>query len=267
MSELLRAQGLVKDFKVPKQVGWFGSDSVRALDHVDLSVAEGEALAVVGESGSGKTTLGRSLLWLDPVDEGSVTFAGQDLRAMAGRDLRRLRKDLQMVFQDPYASLDPRLPAREVVTETLVAHSKMGGDALESAARSLLLKVGLDPSMLDRNAHAFSGGQRQRLAIARAIATRPKLIVADEPVSALDLELQVQILELLKQLRREMNLTLVFITHDLKLVRGFCQRMIVMKDGRIVEQGSVDQVFRDPQHPYTRELLTAILPLPVMRRR
>jgi len=267
VSELLRAQGLVKDFKVPKQVGWFGSDSVRALDHVDLSVAEGEALAVVGESGSGKTTLGRSLLWLDPVDEGSVTFAGQDLRAMAGRDLRRLRKDLQMVFQDPYASLDPRLPAREVVTETLVAHSKMGGDALESAARSLLLKVGLDPSMLDRNAHAFSGGQRQRLAIARAIATRPKLIVADEPVSALDLELQVQILELLKQLRREMNLTLVFITHDLKLVRGFCQRMIVMKDGRIVEQGSVDQVFRDPQHPYTRELLTAILPLPVMRRR
>ena len=267
MSELLRAQGLVKDFKVPKQVGWWGSDSVRALDHVDLSVAEGETLAVVGESGSGKTTLGRSLLWLDPVDEGTVTFAGQDLAALAGRDLRRLRKDLQMVFQDPYASLDPRLPAREVVTETLVAHGKLGRDALEAAARSLLLKVGLDPAMLDRNAHAFSGGQRQRLAIARAIATRPRLIVADEPVSALDLELQVQILELLKQLRREMNLTLVFITHDLKLVRGFCQRMIVMKGGKIVEQGAVDQVFRSPQHPYTQELLAAILPLPVMRAR
>ena len=267
MSELLRATALVKDFKVPKQVGWFGSDRVRALDHVDLSVAEGETLAVVGESGSGKTTLGRSLLWLDPVDEGTVTFAGQDLAALAGRDLRRLRKDLQMVFQDPYASLDPRLPARDVVTETLTAHTKLGGDALEAAARGLMQKVGLDPAMLDRHAHAFSGGQRQRLAIARAIATKPRLIVADEPVSALDLELQVQILELLKQLRREMNLTLVFITHDLKLVRGFCQRMIVMKDGRIVEQGPVDQVFKSPQHPYTQELLAAILPLPVMRAR
>jgi ABC-type glutathione transport system ATPase component len=267
VAELLRAQSLVKEYKVPKAAGWFGSLAVRALDGVSLAVAEGECLAVVGESGSGKSTLGRSLLWLEPTDGGSVHFEGRELGRQPAGDLRRLRKDLQMVFQDPYASLDPRWTAGDLVTENLQVHFGLAGEARLQAAERLLAQVGLDPGMAGRFAHEFSGGQRQRLAIARAIATKPRLIVADEPVSALDLELQVQILDLLRQLKRQMNLTLVFITHDLRLVRGFCDRVIVMQKAVIVEEGPVEGVFRAPQHPYTRELLAAVLPLPIPRRR
>ena len=267
MPDLLRAEGLVKDYKVPTAAGWWGSQAVRALDAVSLGVAEGETLAVVGESGSGKSTLGRSLLWLEPTDAGSVHFDGQELGRLGASELRGLRKDLQMVFQDPYASLDPRFNAGDLVTENLQVHQGLAGEARREAARRLLAQVGLEPDMADRHPHEFSGGQRQRLAIARAMATRPRLIIADEPVSALDLELQVQILDLLRHLKRQMNLTLVFITHDLRLVRGFCDRVIVMQGGAIREEGPVEQVFSAPQHPYTRELLAAVLPLPILRMR
>jgi peptide/nickel transport system ATP-binding protein len=265
MSEILRAEALVKDFKVPKKDGWFGSDRTRALDGVSLSVAEGETLAVVGESGSGKSTLGRSLLWLEAPDEGRVHFRGRELGSLAGSELQALRRDLQMVFQDPYASLDPRQRVKDIVTENLSVHDGIKGDRVAEEARRLLELVGLDPQSLDRYPHEFSGGQRQRLAIARAFATNPKLLVADEPVSALDLELQVQILDLLGSLRKKMRLSLVFITHDLKLVRGFCDRVIVMQRAKVVEEGGVEEVFRDPKHPYTKELLAAVLPLPIKR--
>jgi peptide/nickel transport system ATP-binding protein/oligopeptide transport system ATP-binding protein len=265
MPEILRAEALVKDFKVPKKDGWFGSERTRALDGVSLGLQAGETLAVVGESGSGKSTLGRALLWLDPADSGTVSYEGQSLAALAARDLRKLRRDLQLVSQDPYASLDPRWRAKDIVTENLAVHDGLKGDAVLDAAKRLLVQVGLAPDMVERYPHEFSGGQRQRLAIARAIATKPKLIVADEPVSALDLELQVQILELLKLLKVQMGLSLIFITHDLKLVRGFCDRMIVMQKGVIVEAGAVEGVFKAPQHAYTKELLAAILPLPIRR--
>jgi ABC-type oligopeptide transport system ATPase subunit len=265
MNELVRASGLVKDYKVPKTDGWFGSDSVRALDGVDLSIDEGEILAVVGESGSGKSTLGRALLWLDPPDAGRVEFRGRDLGSLKASQLRKTRRDLQMVFQDPYASLDPRQSVGDIVTENLLIHDGLRGAALREAAPRLLEQVGLEGSMAGRYAHEFSGGQRQRIAIARAIATRPRLLIADEPVSALDLELQVQILDLLRALRASMGMGMVFITHDLKLVRGFCRRMLVMKDAKVVEQGLVEEVFAAPRHPYTRELLDAILPLPLGR--
>jgi peptide/nickel transport system ATP-binding protein len=265
MSEILRADALVKDFKVPKKDGWFGSERTRALDGVSLSLQAGESLAVVGESGSGKSTLGRALLWLDPADSGTVSYEAQSLAAMNSGALRKLRRDLQMVSQDPYASLDPRWKAKDIVTENLSVHEGIGGLAVDEAAKRLLVQVGLEPGMSERYPHEFSGGQRQRLAIARAIATKPKLIVADEPVSALDLELQVQILDLLKQLKAQMGLSLIFITHDLKLVRGFCDRMLVMQKGQVVEEGAVEAVFKAPQHAYTKELLAAILPLPLRR--
>lgn len=265
MSEILRADALTKDFKVPKKDGWFGAERNRALDGVSLSLQAGESLAVVGESGSGKSTLGRALLWLDPPDSGTVSFQGRALQTLGTGALRQARRDMQMVFQDPYASLDPRQRAKAIVTENLSVHEGLKGDRVDEEAKRLLVQVGLDPGMLERYPHEFSGGQRQRLAIARAIATRPKLIVADEPVSALDLELQVQILDLLRRLKAQMNLSLVFITHDLKLLRGFCDRMIVMQKARVVEEGTVEDVFKRPQHPYTQELLAAILPLPIRR--
>ena len=256
---ILKAAGLTKAYKVPKKDGWFGSDDVHALKGVSLSVAAGETVAIVGESGSGKSTLGRLLLRLERPDAGQVEFEGRELGALPSADLRRLRRDLQMVFQDPYASLDPRWRADEIVTENLAVHEGLKGGQLKEEAARLLALVGLDPSMLDRYPHQFSGGQRQRLAIARAIATSPKLLVADEPVSALDLELQVQILDLLKALRAKMKLSLVFITHDLKLLRNFADRVVVMKDGLVVEEGPLGQVWSNPQHPFTQELLASVL--------
>jgi peptide/nickel transport system ATP-binding protein len=259
MSEILRAEGLTKGYAVPKKDGWFGSDTVQALAGVSLSVAEGETLAIVGESGSGKSTLGRLLLHLEKPDAGTVSFEGQDLGKLPSADLRRLRRDIQMVFQDPYASLDPRWKADEIITENLAVHDKLKGDRLVEEAKRLLELVGLDPDMSGRYPHQFSGGQRQRLAIARAIATKPRLLVADEPVSALDLELQVQILDLLKKLKAQMQLSLVFITHDLKLLKNFADRVLVMKDGLIVEEGPLAQVWSQPQHAFTQELLASVL--------
>lgn len=259
MEPILTAQGLVKDYAIPKQSGWFGSDKLRALDQVSLSLAPGETLAVVGESGSGKSTLGRLLLALEAPDAGSVSMLGEDLGALSAAELRVRRRDLQMVFQDPYASLDPRWSAGRIVTENLVVAEGLKGTRLDEEARRLLALVGLEPGMAERYPHQFSGGQRQRLAIARAVATNPKVLIADEPVSALDLELQVQILKLLKGLKAKMGLSMVFITHDLKLLRGLADRVLVMQAGKVVEEGPLDRVWKDPQHPFTRELLAAVL--------
>ncbi len=259
MKNILEAQGLIKNYAVPKKEAWFGSDSLRALDGVSLTLGEGETLAVVGESGSGKSTLGRLLVALETPDAGSVSMGGQDLSTLGGSELRRKRRDLQMIFQDPYASLDPRWKAERIVTENLVAAEGLQGAPLAAEAVRLLEMVGLSADMLDRYPHQFSGGQRQRLAIARAVATSPKVLIADEPVSALDLELQVQILDLLKKLKADMGLSLLFITHDLKLLRGLADRVAVMQAGRIVEEGTLEQVWKDPQHPFTQELLASLL--------
>ncbi len=256
---ILKAEGLTKAYKVPKKDGWFGSDDVHALKGVSLSVTAGETVAIVGESGSGKSTLGRLLLRLEKPDAGSVEFEGREMGSIPSSELRRLRKDMQMVFQDPHASLDPRWKADEIVTENLAVHEALKGERLKEEASKLLVMVGLDPAMRDRYPHQFSGGQRQRLAIARAMATQPKLLIADEPVSALDLELQVQILDLLKKLKAKMGLSLVFITHDLKLLRNFADHVVVMKDGLVVEEGPLDQVWSKPQHPFTQELLASVL--------
>lgn len=263
MAELLNASGLVKEFKVPGGTAWFAPRMTRALDGVGLTLSDGETLAVVGESGSGKSTLGRALLWLDPPDAGVVVFAGRALGALKPSELRRSRRDLQMVFQDPYASLDPRQTVGDIVTENLSVHDGLKGRARLEAAAALLVQVGLSPDMSKRHAHQFSGGQRQRIAIARAIATRPRLLIADEPVSALDLELQSQIMRLLRDLISSMGMSLIFITHDLRLVKGFCGRVLVMKDAKVVEVGPVERVFNRPEHAHTQELLDAMLPLPL----
>jgi oligopeptide/dipeptide ABC transporter ATP-binding protein len=229
------------------------------VDGVDLVVRERETLGLVGESGSGKSTLGRLLVRLVEPDAGSIRFDGADLLALEGAPLRRKRREFQIVFQDPYASLNPRMRVGTLVREPLDIH-RIGAtkaDRRQAAAR-LLEEVGLDPRTMDRFPHEFSGGQRQRIGIARAIACGPRFVVADEPVSALDASIQAQILNLLVDLRERHGLALLFIAHDLRVVRFVAERVAVMYLGRIVEQGPTSEVYAQPLHPYTRALLDAI---------
>jgi ABC-type oligopeptide transport system ATPase subunit len=237
-----------------------GAAEVRAVDDVSLDIHPGETLGLVGESGSGKSTLGRLILRLIEPTSGRISFEGTDLSAASGRDMRKLRRDMQIIFQDPFASLDPRFRVEEIISEPLLIHRTTflnGKDAIRSRVLELLRAVGLDESILRRFPHEFSGGQRQRIGIARALALRPKFIVADEPVSALDVSVGAQIVNLLAQLQRDFGLTYLFISHSMPVVRYLSTRIAVMYRGKIVEVGSTRQINENPQHPYTRSLLEA----------
>ncbi|MCW5824700.1 MAG: dipeptide ABC transporter ATP-binding protein [Cyanobacteria bacterium TGS_CYA1] len=254
---LVKITNLKKHF--PVKSGFFNREtgSIKALDGIDLEVKEGETLGLVGESGCGKSTLGRVLLKLLPLSSGKVEFMGRDLSNLSEAQMKELRKDIQIVFQNPYASLDPRMTIREILTEPFQVHGIASGIELEKKVEELISLVGLSVSMLDRYPHEFSGGQRQRVGIARALALRPKLIVADEPVSALDVSVQAQILNLLLNLKKEFNLTYVFIAHNLDVVRYISDRVAVMYLGRVVEIGDCQAVYNKPLHPYSKALISA----------
>jgi oligopeptide/dipeptide ABC transporter ATP-binding protein len=260
---LVRADGLSRSFTRGNRLLRRGPPLI-AVQRIDLSIARGEAVGVVGESGCGKSTLGRLLLRLLPPTSGRVLFEGADLASLPGAALRRLRRRMQMVFQDPYASLDPRRVVGAQIADGLAVHRRAAPADTPDRVAALLRQVGLDAGFARRLPHEFSGGQRQRVAIARALATEPDFIVADEPVSALDVSVQAQIVNLLADLQSELALTLVFISHDLHVVRHLCDRIVVMYLGRIVEQGPTAAVFGNPVHPYTRALLAAT---PSMHRR
>jgi oligopeptide transport system ATP-binding protein len=231
------------------------------VDGVSFSVAEGETLGLVGESGCGKSTLARSILQLLKPTSGSVRFDDTELTTLGRRQLRPLRREMQMVFQDPYASLNPRKRVGQIVGDPLKFHGVAKGDDLRSQVEDLLDRVGLAPEHFNRYPHEFSGGQRQRIGIARALALKPKLIIADEPVSALDVSVQAQIINLLQDLQKEFRLTFIFVAHDLGVVRHVADRVAVMYLGKIVEIGPAEEVYRNPVHPYTEALLSAV-PIP-----
>lgn len=256
---LLEVRGLTKHFPITRRQGLsVVHETVRAVDGIDLTVGRGETVGLVGESGCGKSTAGRSILRLLAPTAGSVSLEGTDLLALRGEALRQMRKRMNIVFQDPYAALDPRMLIGEIVAEPLKAHRMITSRAqgLERA-RALLESVGLRPEFATRYPHEFSGGQRQRIGIARALATDPQLLVLDEPISALDISIRAQILNLLSDLQAARGLSYLFIAHDLSVVRHFCDRVAVMYLGIIVEQGPSERVFSTPKHPYTQLLLAS----------
>jgi oligopeptide/dipeptide ABC transporter ATP-binding protein len=257
MTPLLELRDVTRVFPVRDSLGR-ARGAVRAVDGVSLAVPEGTVLAVVGESGCGKSTLGRVALRLIEADAGEVRFAGEDLRALSPAALRARRRDMQLIFQDPFASLDPRMTVEEAVAEPLRLHRIVPRAAEREEVARLLSRVGLRPDGARRWPHEFSGGQRQRVAIARALASRPKLVIGDEPVSALDVSVQAQVVNLLSDLIRDLGLTFVLISHDLGVVRHIADRVAVMYLGRLVEEGPTREVFRAPRHPYTRALLAAV---------
>ncbi len=254
---LLRVSGLVKEYS--RHRGWFRpADVVRAVDDVSFDIRAGETFGLVGESGSGKTTTGRCLLRLVEPTAGAVQFKGEDVLAFSRTRMRAARREMQMVFQDPYSSLNPRMRVGTTVEEPLVIHKLGDRAARQARVAELFALVGLDPGMMRKYPHEFSGGQRQRIGIARALALHPSLIVCDEPVSALDVSVQAQVVNLLMDLQGQLSLTYLFIAHDLRLVRHVCQRVAVMYRGRIVEMGTTASVFASPRHPYTEALLSAV---------
>jgi oligopeptide transport system ATP-binding protein len=239
--------------------------TVKAVDGVTFSLRKGEVLGLVGESGCGKSTLARTILQLIPATSGNVVLEGRNLNRLKGGALRHARADFQMIFQDPYASLNPRMTVFDTLAEAMVAHRKLPRHELRSRVAALMGKVGLLPRAMKKYPHEFSGGQRQRIAIARALAVEPKVIIADEPVSALDVSIQAQIINLIAQIRREMDLTLIVISHDLSVVKHMSDRIAVMYLGKFVELGSPDRVLGQPLHPYTKALVSAV-PIPDPKR-
>lgn len=265
---LLRVSNLTKTFRPARRWPTGGSTRTYAVDGVTFEMQQGESLGIVGESGCGKSTLARCILRLVEPSAGQVEFAGQDVRAMGRRQIAGLRRDAQMIFQDPYASLNPRMTVEDIVAEGLVIHGigRAGRDRRARVA-ALLESVGLNPEHMERFPHAFSGGQRQRIGIARALAVEPKLVICDEPVSALDVSVQAQVINLLKDLQERMGLAYLFIAHDLAVVENFCDRVAVMYLGRVVELAETHALYTRPRHPYTSALLSAIpVPDPGARR-
>ena len=256
--ELLRIEGLVKHFPIraglfKRQVG-----QVHAVDGVDLTLNAGETLGLVGESGCGKTTLSRTVIKLVEPTDGKIWFAGRDITGFSRRQMREVRREMQIVFQDPYASLNPRMTVREIVSEPMRIHGLYKGGQRKDRVSELLRTVGLSPEHGNRFPHEFSGGQRQRIGIARSLALNPQMLILDEPVSALDVSIRAQVINLLESLQQEFRLTYLFVAHDLSLVRHVSDRVAVMYLGKVVEIGTRDQIYNEPTHPYTQALLSAV---------
>jgi oligopeptide transport system ATP-binding protein len=255
---ILEAFNIKKYFPIYKGLFLKHVADVKAVDDISLTVYKGETLGLVGESGCGKSTLGRTLIRLYEPTAGRINFNGSDFLKLSGSELRASRKNIQMIFQDPYASLDPRMTVGQVIEQPFTIHGLLNTTEREAKVKELLELVGLRPSHINRYPHEFSGGQRQRIAIARAIALNPELIICDEPVSALDVSIQAQILNLLKDLQERLGLTYIFISHDLSVIEHACDRIAVMYLGKIVEIAPREQLYKNPQHPYTQALLASI---------
>lgn len=263
---LLSVRGLKTYF--PFGSRWFGTrGEVKAVDDVEFEIKRGQVLGLVGESGSGKTTLGRSILRLIEPSAGEVYFEGQDILRLAPRDFRHIRRRMQIVFQDPYATLNPRMQIKQIIAEPLLFHKMVSSKKVESRVIELLAQVGMEAYFMYRYPHEFSGGQRQRIAIARALSMEPDFIVADEPVSALDVSVQAQVINILLRLQNKMNLTILFISHDLAVVESIADRIAVMHNGKIVEEAGTDYLIKYPHHPYTKSLLRSVLDVDPTTRR
>lgn len=259
MSEnILTVKNLKKHFPIRRGLLLREVGSVKAVDDVTFEVHAGETLGLVGESGCGKSTLGRALIRIYEPTSGEITFEGQDFLKHSGKKLRELRKDMQMIFQDPYAALDPRMTVGQILAEPFEIHKIGNGTERKAKVRKLLETVGLKATDMNRFPHEFSGGQKQRICIARALALEPRMIICDEPVSALDVSIQAQILNLMNELQDKFKLTYVFISHDLSVIEHVCDRIAVMYLGKIVEIATRDELFKNPQHPYTKALIAAI---------
>ncbi|MEL0630504.1 murein tripeptide/oligopeptide ABC transporter ATP binding protein OppF [Psychromonas aquatilis] len=261
---ILDIKNLKVQFSIPSTslLPWAKPATLKAVDGVNLKLYEGETLGVVGESGCGKSTLARAIIGLVPATEGSVVWMGQDLTKLAKEDLRLKRKEIQMIFQDPLASLNPRMNVGDIIAEPLKTfYPNLSKDEVKEQVKEMMAKVGLLPNVINRYPHEFSGGQCQRIGIARALILKPKMIICDEPVSALDVSIQAQVVNLLKELQRELGLSLVFIAHDLSIVKHISDRVLVMYLGNPVEFAECDALFTAPKHPYTKALMSAV-PIP-----
>ncbi|MEM9773902.1 MAG: ATP-binding cassette domain-containing protein [Chloroflexota bacterium] len=259
---LVRVKNLVKHFPitqgivVQRQIG-----AVKAVDDISFDIYPGETLGLVGESGSGKSTTGRTMLKLYDPSAGSVMFRGENIAKLDGEPLRKMRRHMQMIFQDPHASLNSRMTVGSIVEEPIQSHNLLPKNQRQARIKELLEVVGLNPNFINRYPHEFSGGQRQRIGIARALALQPEFIVADEPISALDVSIQAQVVNLMQDLQQQFNLTYLFIAHDLSMIRYICDRVAVMYKGKIVELAETDELYENPMHPYTQVLLSAV-PIP-----